>query len=225
MTTKQYRCERCNSNFTRKQSLQYHLKKDIMCKPTFSDITRGDLLKKIKDPFFLKKINKNNQTVEERITILEAQVKALQGNRRHILAQKATKPYKSILNAECNIKNFTGTHDFGCGIMGCVEIFTEIFNTNVSNSCWSYDRTLNLLEVKSVTKAGSVKIVKRDKKQLREFLKKKKKKKTAPQHWDDWWIKEVNKIDLGNGFYDDIIWDKITKHIEDGYEEENDYLL
>jgi len=178
MTTKQYKCERCNSNFTRKQALIVHLNTEKRCKPINSDISIEDLLKKIKEPGFLKKQKRlANQSDKERITILEAQVKALQGNRRHILAQNATKPYKSILDAECAKSYFTGCGDFGGGINGCIEIFKYIFNTNVSTSCWAYDRTLNLLEVKCETKTGRVKIVKRDKKQLREFLKKIEKKK------------------------------------------------
>jgi len=227
MTTKQYKCERCNSNFTRKQALIVHLNTEKRCKPINSDISIEDLLKKIKEPGILKKQKRlANQSDKERITILEAQVKALQGNRRHILAQNATKPYKSILDAECAKSYFTGCGDFGGGINGCIEIFKYIFNTNVSTSCWAYDRTLNLLEVKCETKTGRVKIVKRDKKQLREFLVEKiHKKKTAPQHWDDWFHEDADTKKLENRYYDDMIWDKITKHIEDGYELNNDYLL
>ena len=227
MTTKQYKCERCNSNFTRKQALIVHLNKQTRCKPINSDISIEDLLKKIKEPGFLKKQKRLiNQSDKERITILEEQVKALQGNRIHILAQKATKSYKSILNAECNKSYFTGTNDFGGGIDGCVNIFKNIFNTNVSTSCWAYDRTLNLLEVKNLTKTGLVKIIKRDKKQLREFLVEKiHGKKSAPKHWDDWFHKDADTRKLANRYYDDMIWEKITKHIEEGYELNNDYLL
>ena len=226
MEPKQYSCERCKSDFTRKQSLQYHLKKDTICKAIYSNITREDILKKIKDPLFLKKkTNLFTQTLEERVAILEANVP--KGNHIHILSLKAIKPYKSILDAECNKSNFTGTCDFGKGIMACVKIFTLIFNTNLSTSCWVYNRTTNVLELKVARVVGVFEIVPmRQKASLREFLIKKiKNKKTSPQHWEDWFEEDENILDLKNGYYDNAIWDRITNHIMEADKLIYDYLL
>ena len=162
MNNQKHSCERCESLFTTKQSLKKHLKKFICCPAEKSDITREDLLIKVSDPMYLKK--KKTMSLEiiiEDIASIKSRVTELEANRIHILSQKAILPMKTILRGDDAIHIFTNYINYGGKINGCIEIFKQIFNTKLSNSCWAYDKESKLLQVKVRTK-----FVTRSKKQL-----------------------------------------------------------
>ena len=223
MNKHKYCCERCESLFNRKQSLQTHLKSKTSCDAVKSDITREDLLIKVSEPNYQssKKKRKNDmESILEDIARLKLQVIELQSNKINILSQRAIKSMKTILEGEDATHIFTNYINYGGKINGCIEIFKQIFNTKLSNSCWAYDKESKLLQVKVRTK-----LVKRNKKELRQFLLTYiKDKKEKPQSFGDWFGNTSNIDDLKNGIYDQQIWTEITNHIMKAYDLEYNYL-